>query len=167
MRHSFTIADAEHAVWLSRHGDEYVLQIDERAVAVALAATGPGTCRLTVDGEATEIMLASDGDLTHVHLDGASFTVRYTDPVLRHAGHAGGSTDDVAQAPMPGVAIAVHVAEGEHVARGTTLLVIESMKLETAIKASRDGTVETVHVAAGQTFERGAALVTLTPEPGS
>ena len=51
--------------------------------------------------------------------------------------------------------------------RGDTLLVIESMKLETAIKAPRDGMVETVHVADGRTFERSAPLVTLAPEAKS
>jgi biotin carboxyl carrier protein len=41
------------------------------------------------------------------------------------------------------------------------------MKLETAIKAWRDGTVETVHVAAGRTFDRAAPLVTFVPESGA
>ncbi len=164
MRHSFTIVETEHAVWLSRQGDGYALQFGDRTVPVALCAAGADTFRLTVDGEASEVMLAGDGDLTWVHVDGASWAVRYTDPVRRHAGHAGGGADDVAQAPMPGVAIAVHVAAGEDVAPGATLVVIESMKLETAITAWRAGTVATVHVAAGQTFERGAPLVTLAPE---
>jgi biotin carboxyl carrier protein len=167
MRHSFTLGDTEHAVWLSRHEAGYALHVGERIVPVALVPLGADAYRLSVEGEASEILLASDGDLTHVHVDGAGWTVRYLDPVLRHAGHAGGDADDVAKAPMPGVAVAVHVAEGEDVVLGTTLVVIESMKLETAIKAWRDGTVAAVHVAAGQTFERGAALVTLTPAPGS
>jgi 3-methylcrotonyl-CoA carboxylase alpha subunit len=45
--------------------------------------------------------------------------------------------------------------------------VIESMKLETAIKAPRDGLVATVHVAVGKTFDRAAPLVTLAPEAGA
>ena len=65
---------------------------------------------------------------------------------------------------MPGTVIAVHVTEGQAVARGDTLVVIESMKLETAIKALRDGTIATVHVATGQAFDRGMPLVTLAPE---
>jgi biotin carboxyl carrier protein len=195
MRHTFTIADAEHAVWLSRQGEGYALHVGERTVPVALehfpekrtpvfrkemqqtsnperipptaeSALAPAAAnhRLTVDGESCEIVLAGDGDLTWVHVDGASFAVRYTDPVRRHAGHAGGGADDVAQAPMPGVAIAVHVAAGDDVVLGATLMVIESMKLETAIKAWRAGTVAAVHVSPGQTFDRGAALVTLTAE---
>jgi 3-methylcrotonyl-CoA carboxylase alpha subunit len=109
-------------------------------------------------------VVAVHGDLVHIHLDGAAWTVRYHDPVERHGHHHGASADDVAQAPMPGTVIAVHVTEGQTVARGDTLLVIESMKLETAIKALRDGTIATVHVATGQAFDRGMPLVTLAPE---
>ena len=82
-------------------------------------------------------------------------------------GDHGASADDVATAPMPGVVVAVHTAPGARVTRGDTLMVIESMKLETAIKAWRDGTVETIHVAEGRTFERSAPLVTFAPEAKS
>jgi biotin carboxyl carrier protein len=167
MRHTFTIGDTEHVAWLSRDGERYLLHVGDRVVPVALAPLGDGTFLLTVDGESSEVVLASDGDDTHVHLDGVTSRVAYIDPVLRHAGHAGGDADDLALAPMPGVAVAVHVAAGDNVALGATLMVIESMKLETAIKAWRDGTVAAVHVAVGRTFERGAPLVSLVPEPVS
>jgi biotin carboxyl carrier protein len=42
--------------------------------------------------------------------------------------------------------------------------VIESMKLETAIRAAQDGIVEKIHVRAGESFDRDAALVTLSRE---
>jgi biotin carboxyl carrier protein len=92
-----------------------------------------------------------------------TFMVRYVDPVQRHGGHAGGAAEDVAEAPMPGVVIAVHVKEGQSVTAGETLMVIESMKLETAIKAWRDGAVAAVHVGVGQTFQRGTPLLALAP----
>ena len=59
------------------------------------------------------ILVAPDGDLVHVHLDGTTFTLRYVDPVQRYGSHAGGGADDIAEAPMPGVVIAVHVKEGQ------------------------------------------------------
>jgi len=164
MRHSLTIGEDEHFLWLSRRGETYLLHLEDEAVPVALEALGGCRYRLTVDGESCEILLAVDGDVAHIHLDGAAWSVRYADPVLRHAGHAGGGADEVATAPMPGVAVAVHVGEGDLIARGTTLLVIESMKLQTAIQAWRDGTVMTVHVAVGQAFDRGAPLISLAPE---
>ena len=69
----------------------------------------------------------------------------------------GGSLDDIAQAPMPGTVIAVQVKAGESVTRGQTMMVIESMKLETAIVAWRDGVIKTLHVAPGTDFRPGRA----------
>jgi len=45
---------------------------------------------------------------------------------------------------------------------GTVLMVIESMKLETQIRASQDGIVERLHVKDGDSFDRDAILVTLS-----
>ena len=149
-------------MFLSRVGVGYRLHIDDRATPVALVE---GV--LHFDGSLHNIVAATDGDLVHIHLDGETYTVRYTDPVKRHAGSGSGSADDVAEAPMPGTVVSVSAAPGQSVARGDTLLVIESMKLETAIKAWRDGVVAAVHVAAGQTFDRGAPLVALEPEAGA
>jgi acetyl/propionyl-CoA carboxylase alpha subunit len=163
MRHSFFIGDAEHAVWLARDGS-YLLYVDGRAVPVSLVSLGGDAFRLTVDGEATDIVLVTDGDMTHLHLGRAAWSVRYLDPAARHAGHGGGGAEDVAQAPMPGSVVAVHVAAGDAVARGAVMLVIESMKLQTSITAWRDAIVDRVHVVEGQTFDRGAALVSFVPE---
>jgi acetyl/propionyl-CoA carboxylase alpha subunit len=152
MRHSFTIAGIEHEVWLVRAGTGYALHIADKVVPAAIPHGAT---------------VAVDGDQVHIHLDGGTYTVQYTDPVARHARHGAGASDDLIEAPMPGVVIAVHVVEGQMVARGATLVVIESMKLETAIKAPRDGVIATVHVAVGKTFDRAASLVTLAPEAGA
>jgi 3-methylcrotonyl-CoA carboxylase alpha subunit len=114
-----------------------------------------------IDGVASRVLTVVDGDLVHVWLDGETRTLRYHDPVAYHGSHADSSADDVIQAPMPGVVVAVHVAQGAAIARGDTLMVIESMKLETAVKAPRDGVVGAVHVAVGQSFDRSAPLATL------
>jgi biotin carboxyl carrier protein len=159
MRHAFNIADVENDVFLSRARDGYRLHVEDRVIPFALEN---GVLRL--DGTADNVVVATDGDLVHIHLDGETHTVRYTDPVKRHVAHGAGSADDVAEAPMPGTVIAVSAAPGQAIVRGDTLLVIESMKLETAIKAWRDGTIAAVHVTTGQTFDRGAPLVALEPE---
>jgi acetyl/propionyl-CoA carboxylase alpha subunit len=164
MQHTFVIAEIEHEGWLSRRGGGYVLHVGENAVPIALAEAEGGGQLLSLGAEISRVLIAQDGDLVHVHIDGITFTVRYVDPVQRYGSHAGGGADDIAKAPMPGVVIAVHVKEGQAVTAGDTLMVIESMKLETAIKAWRNGTVAAVHVGVGQTFQRGAPLLALAPE---
>jgi 3-methylcrotonyl-CoA carboxylase alpha subunit len=65
---------------------------------------------------------------------------------------------------MPGVVVSVKAIVGERVTAGTVVAVIESMKLETAIRAAQDGIVEKVHVRPGESFDRDAALVTFSME---
>ena len=164
MRHTFVIADKEHEAWLSRRGATCVLHYAEQAVPVALTPPEGAERVLSVGAETSRVLIAADGDLIHLHLGGTTFTVRYVDPVQRYGSHAGSDADDIAEAPMPGVVIAVHVGEGQRVSPGDTLIVIESMKLETAIKAWREGAVAAVHVGVGQAFQRGAALLTMAPQ---
>jgi len=164
MQHTFVIADTEHEAWLSRRDGGYVLHVGEEAVPIALSDAEGGGQLLSLGNKISRVLVAPDGDLVHVHFDGSTFTVRYVDPVRRYGSHAGGGAEDIAEAPMPGVVIAVHVKEGQSVSAGDTLMVIESMKLETAIKAWRTGAVAAVHVGVGQTFQRGAPLLALAPE---
>jgi len=167
MRHSFKLNDEIHTCWLGRNAGQYLLDAGGTGHTIAVEPDGRGGQRLVVDGVATDALIAVDGNTIHVHLGGQHFELHYLEPVELHADHSGTSADDVATAPMPGVVVAVHTAPGARVARGDTLMVIESMKLETAIKAWRDGTVETIHVPEGRTFERSAALVTFAPEAKS
>jgi len=80
------------------------------------------------------------------------------------AGAAAGAGSDVLRAPFSGRLLALQVAPGAQVARGDILLVIESMKLEHALAAPRDGVVASVVVDAGQQLSTGQLLLSLAPE---
>ena len=61
-------------------------------------------------------------------------------------------------ASMPGMVIAVAVAQGDPVAKGDKLMALEAMKMETIIYAERAGTVEQLLVKSGMQVESGALL---------
>jgi geranyl-CoA carboxylase alpha subunit len=65
------------------------------------------------------------------------------------------------RAPFNGKVIAVRAQPGAAVKRGETLLVLESMKLEHALAAARDGVVRAVHVSPGQQAATSQLLVSL------
>lgn len=67
----------------------------------------------------------------------------------------------VLPAPMPGLVKAVVVSEGDEVAAGARLVVLEAMKMENDIIAPRAGKISKVHVEAGSIVEGGKPLVTL------
>ncbi|MBC5768500.1 acetyl/propionyl/methylcrotonyl-CoA carboxylase subunit alpha [Ramlibacter albus] len=74
-------------------------------------------------------------------------------------GAAGGAGSNELRAPFNGKVIAIKAEAGTRVAKGDTLLVIESMKLEHALSAARDGVVKAIHVKAGQQAATSQVLV--------
>jgi propionyl-CoA carboxylase alpha chain len=66
--------------------------------------------------------------------------------------------------PMPGQVVDVVVKEGDRVFRGQTLVVLESMKLESGVASPLDGTVEEVSVSRGQAVEKGDVLIRFKTE---
>ena len=67
--------------------------------------------------------------------------------------------------PLQGRVVGVPVGPGTAVAAGTTLVVIESMKMEHVVAAEVDGTVGELRVAVGDAVRAGDVLATLTPGP--
>ena len=70
-------------------------------------------------------------------------------------------------ARIPGRVIEVRVADGDRIDAGTTLLVLEAMKMQNEIRADGAGRVTKVECSAGQTVETGALLVRIDADPVS
>lgn len=75
-----------------------------------------------------------------------------------------GSGENNLHAPMPGKVIKVNVAVGDHVKRGTILLVVEAMKMENNITAVSDAIVEKVNVKEGEMVGTDLQLLHLLNE---
>jgi pyruvate carboxylase len=62
-------------------------------------------------------------------------------------------------APLPGLVVSYTKREGERVARGERLAVIEAMKMETNVNATVDGTIRAIAIAPGTRVEAGDLLL--------
>lgn len=71
--------------------------------------------------------------------------------------------DNVLECPMPGLIVEIKVKPGERVFRGQELVIIESMKMESAVASPCDGLVESVEAESGDAVETGTVLVTFKP----
>lgn len=71
-----------------------------------------------------------------------------------------GNAETVA-APLAGNIWKIHAKAGQMVNEGDTLLILEAMKMETEIKAARNGKVESLAVSEGDAVQVGDALLAL------
>jgi len=121
---------------------------------------------LSIDGRSERVLVAARGDRVFVHARGRSFEVRFESELegARASARARAGSGAVS-APMPGVVVELLVREGDEVEAGRTLLVIESMKLQSRIASEVAGRVAEICVAPGQSFERGAVLARIECAP--
>lgn len=148
---------------ISRRGDSHKVTVGEASHDATLRQTQGAEHILTIGGTPHRVRLASNGDDVFVHYDGVTHKLTLTDPLLRAATDTANASDTVT-APMPGTVVSINVPLGDKIAKGATLMVIESMKLQTTISAWRDGVVAEINLTEGDTFDRGAALISLEPE---
>jgi biotin carboxyl carrier protein len=151
-------------------------QVDGAGVPCDLVPVRPGLYSLVVDGRSYEVVLewqAADPEADSavpervlVHVAGATLMLAVQDE-RRHALVAsqggrrqGAGAEHVAvMAPMPGRIVAVPVQPGSVVERGQTVVVLEAMKMESALAAPHPGRVTEVLVAPGQTVQQRQPLV--------
>ena len=76
---------------------------------------------------------------------------------------AGQAAGDIISAPMQGTVLRVAVADGDEVAAGQELLVVEAMKMENPLRAPHPGRVTGLQAAAGDTVAQGTVLCRVIP----
>ena len=68
---------------------------------------------------------------------------------------------EVVKSPMPGNILKINVSQGQHVEEGDVLLVLEAMKMENEVVASKTGSVAQIVVTKGAVVETGSPLVVI------
>lgn len=83
------------------------------------------------------------------------------DRLLEQMGLSAGAGQRVnaVKAPMPGLVVEVRVKEGDQVASGDALVILEAMKMENIIRSAGDGVIKKVHVATGEGVEKNQVLI--------
>jgi biotin carboxyl carrier protein len=118
-----------------------------------------GRMRIQVGETVREAEIVVAGETVWIHLEGVAYEITWRSAVERLARSADGEADGAVHAPMPGAVVKVLVQPGDVVRAGDVVMVIESMKLETTLRAPRPGVVGHGRLAVGESFERGAMLI--------
>ncbi|MBT7718340.1 MAG: pyruvate carboxylase subunit B, partial [Halieaceae bacterium] len=126
------------------------------------------------DGESAAIPVAAstagDAGIYTVKVNGASYVVEVAEggdvsaitPSAAAAPIAVASGGEPLAAPLAGNIFSVNVSPGETVVAGDVVIILEAMKMETEVRASRDGTVSSVDVKVGDTVAVGDSLISIS-----
>jgi acetyl-CoA/propionyl-CoA carboxylase biotin carboxyl carrier protein len=138
-----------------------VVTVGGRAWAAGEPRGAGGETSISLDGVQRRYAIALDGGDVFVARDGHHLAVLAERKVRSGAGALAGSLE----APMPGTVWMVNVADGDRVAEGDVLIVLESMKMELSITAPYAGTVAGLALATGDRVALKQPLVAVIPDP--
>jgi acetyl-CoA/propionyl-CoA carboxylase, biotin carboxylase, biotin carboxyl carrier protein len=146
-----------HTRWIET---EFAAPMPDQAPAQTAAAPDRESITVEVGGKRLEVVVPSSLGLARRPATGSASTERPRSLSRAHRASPGGGGDSVVS-PMQGTIIKIAVADGERVAAGDVIVVLEAMKMEQPLTAHKDGTVTGLAVSVGQTVGAGALICEL------
>lgn len=124
------------------------------------APAGSAVYTVELEGKSFVVKVSEGGDITNISPTSAPTTVPTPSATTAPAAAPTANGTPVS-APMSGNIWKVVATEGQKVAEGEVLLILEAMKMETEIRASQAGTVQNIAVKTGDSVAVGDTLMTL------
>ena len=117
---------------------------------------------LITENKSFEAVIDDDEGRIDVMMRGRLFEAQVLDEramllMQRRGGLSSGSGE--VHAPMPGLIVDVTVEEGDAVAKGQTVIILESMKMQNELKSPIDGIARAIHALPGQAVDKNDLLV--------
>ncbi len=133
-------------------------EIDPHRSGIEIIAVRADEMELRVNDGTHVVPYAIQGSTVSFSYDGEIYFADVADKGVRaKARHRDASMS----APMPGLVLKILVREGDVVAKGVPLLILEAMKMEHQIVAPRDGEIAAIHCREGELVQGGVELVAL------
>jgi len=158
------VSSKSHRIELVEHNNIYVsnpergieiVQRDEETLWIVTPNKVHTLRCLNIDRATKEVTLLHQGQ---------KHTLKISEPIdeiLASMGLEDALTPkiDFVKAPMPGLVLDVKVQPGDTIKKGETLLILEAMKMENAIKSPIDAVVKSIEVKPQQAVDKNAVLV--------
>ncbi|MDY2946625.1 MAG: biotin/lipoyl-containing protein, partial [Mannheimia varigena] len=126
------------------------------AAPKAQPQTGAAVYTVELEGKAFVVKVSEGGDITNIAPTAAAAPT----PQAVNSTQKSANAEPV-NAPMAGNILKVEVKEGQQVAGGDVLLILEAMKMETQICAAKSGTVQGINVKQGDVVAVNQTLMSI------
>ena len=150
---------------LSREGNKVQIQVDEKIYLLDVVEVEKGIYSILKDHRSYNIELVQ-GDTAKsftVNTYEENFDVEIIDAESRYLMNRGGEDGDEGErsisSPMPGKVVKILVKEGDEISEGTTVVIVEAMKMQSEYKVKTDRVVKEILVNEGDAIDANQPLV--------
>ena len=176
-RRTIRIGDDELAITANEVGQQWMKGLTATAEPVRNfeITVADRTHQVAAQKQGHRFMLNSNGHqryfLTHVNrnlvtmfaTDGSNQRLEFEDITSTDIEALENTDTNGFVAPMNGTITSITATQGDHISKGTTLIIMEAMKMEHAMQASTDGVVGEIYYNVGDLVEGGAVLLEFEP----
>jgi biotin carboxyl carrier protein len=158
------IDDTTHQLDVRVDGGKVLAKVDNREYELEANEVEPGVYLVKNNGRVYEISVSETGGTQEVIVRNSKFAVTIIDPKrLRgsradHA-HSGGQAE--IRTAMPGKVVRILASVGQSIEKGSSVVVVEAMKMQNEMKSPIDGVVKEIRVEEGSTVNAGELLVVI------
>jgi len=168
VRYEIEVGGRVRHVAVERAGDGFAVELDGRSWRIDASRVDAHTLSLILDNEVddrigSEVTIVpgrSAGQFT-IQIGALPIAVTVNGHRRVGASNPAAAGPQRIAAPMPGKIVRVFVRPGDAVTARQPLVVVEAMKMENELRASRDGTVAEVHVREGLSVDAGALMIVI------
>jgi len=155
------IQDHDVVVRIEEANGKGVLRVNDRTVPFTVREEHSSGGWIEIDGRNHQFFVSRTANNVAVWIDGHTYVLeRIEKGRLLEAASAEHSSGEI-RALMPGKVLRVDVKVGDTVAEHQTVVIMESMKMETSLTTTRAGKVAAVHCKPGQTVDMGEILAVI------
>ncbi len=161
------VGESLHNIEIKRDGEKVFAKVDNREYELEASEPEPNVFLLKHAGKIHEFYVAPAAQAGSPQIISSrkhDLEVTLIDPKrLRGSGTGVGSADGLAEIKtmMPGKVVRLMASVGDAVEKGDAVLVVEAMKMQNDLKASKAGIVKEIRVAEGSTVAAGDILAVI------
>ncbi len=150
---------------ISREGNNIQIKVDEKIYDLDLIEVQKGLYSILKDNRSynVELVQGDHAKSFHINTYEENFELEIIDAEARYLMSRGGDDNDeggrAISSPMPGKVVKILVKVGDEVVEGTTVIIVEAMKMQSEYKVKTDRVIKEILVNEGDTIDGNQPLV--------
>jgi biotin carboxyl carrier protein len=164
MQYQLSYLNKVYDVCVRQEKDEFIVTIGQKVFRLKDCAVQGHQVSCRIEDKPCHMYFVQDKDNYYLAVDGEYYVMQQASASKQGFKGAAASEANSIASPMPGLLVRMPVAVGTEVKAGDTLAIVEAMKMQNELRASRDGVVKKVNFKEGDQVDAFQTIVEIEPQ---